>query len=56
MASYDALLGVAKLGVPLATVGYVHGRLKKKKKRVGDIVGTGVGAIVGTSFTKAVYS
>lgn len=56
MTSYDSLLNVAKMGVPIATVGAVYKRSKKKKKGVKHIIGTGTTAIVGTAFTKEVYS
>jgi len=53
---YEGLLGLARLGVPLATVGYVAKKARKKKKRIKDIYDAGAGALIGTAFTRAVYS
>lgn len=59
MTTSDEILKLAKLGVPIATLGAVYGYgfgKKKKKNGLKRIVGSGASAIVGTSFTKAVYS
>jgi len=47
---------LAKLGIPIATLGHQARILKKKKKGVKDIISSGTGAIIGASFTKAAYS
>jgi hypothetical protein len=55
MTASDALLNVARLGVPLSTLGYAAKKAKKKKKKVSDIIGMGTGTMIGAAFTKAVY-
>jgi len=58
MTASIALLNLAKLGVPLATLGHSYRMIKKKKKKNGvkKIVGGATGILVGTAFTRAVYS
>ena len=60
MTASIALLNLAKLGVPLATLGHSYRMIKKKKKKkkngVKKIVGGATGILVGTAFTRAVYS
>jgi len=54
MTASAALLDVARLGVPIATLGHTARILKKKKKGVKDIVGSGMGVIIGSGFTTAI--
>ncbi len=56
MTASTALINLAKLGIPVATLRHQGRILKKKKVGVKNIIGSGVGAIVGAKFTKTAFS
>jgi len=46
------ILELAKLGIPLSTMGYAYQKVKKKNKNVKDLLQGGTAIIVGSEFTK----